>query len=317
MSHADTRSVEQIRRDAERARANLTEAVDQLRGGITDAASDVRERFSPQGIKAGVNDYVSERAEDLADAARRNPLQAAAVGALVAWPALKVVRAIPLPILMIGAGLFLTGSRTGKDVSRKALDQASALADEARRKAQDLGQTVSEAASDAAASARQAAHGVVDRTTEAVADVAERARAAMPDVSALGATADSASVNVKDNAHDAAAVARATMNDARRKSRSLADDALEFAQANPLLVAGLGLLAGGFVAGSLPPTQTERSVAGAVSGAMREAARQGATAAVGVAAGAAIDLARVAIAGDASPQRSQQGQDHNIAGERA
>lgn len=317
MSHADTRSVEQIRRDAERARANLTEAVDQLRGSITDAASDVRERFSPQGIKAGVNVYVSERADDLAEAARRNPLQAAAVGALVAWPALKVVRAIPLPILMIGAGLFLTGSRTGKDLSRKALDQASALADEARRKAHDLGQTVSEAASDVAGSARAAAQDVAGRTTEVVSDVAEHARAAMPDVSALAANADSASANVKDIAQDAASAARATLNDARRKSRSLAENALEFAQANPLLVASLGLVAGGFVAGSLPPTQTERSVAGAVSGAMREAARQGATAAVGIAAGAAIDLARGAISGDPQAPRSQERQDHNIAGEQA
>ena len=139
MSQTDARSMEQIRRDAERARADLTDTVQQLRDSVSGAASDVRQRFSPESIK-----------EDLLGAARRNPLQAAAVGALVAWPAMRIARSIPLPVLMIGAGLFLTGSRTGQDLSRKAVERASDLAGEARRKAHDL----TDAASDAAAAHR-------------------------------------------------------------------------------------------------------------------------------------------------------------------
>jgi hypothetical protein len=51
---------------------------------------------------AGAN---AGRAEDVTAAARRNPMQAVAVGASVAYPLLRLARAIPLPVLMVGAGV--------------------------------------------------------------------------------------------------------------------------------------------------------------------------------------------------------------------
>jgi hypothetical protein len=91
----------------------------------------------PDAIKAEVSGYIRSRGEELVnnitEAARRNPMQAVAVGARVAYPLMRLARAIPFPILMIGAGLFFAGSKTGRDLTQKASDIAEDVTDEARR----------------------------------------------------------------------------------------------------------------------------------------------------------------------------------------
>ena len=94
-----------------------------------------------KSIKAEVSDYVRSRGErlveDMTAAARRNPMQAVAVGAGVAYPLLRLARAIPMPVLMVGAGLFFAGSKTGQSAVQKASDMASDLSDEVRRRGHD------------------------------------------------------------------------------------------------------------------------------------------------------------------------------------
>lgn len=313
MAQTDNRNVDQIRRDAERARAELTSTVQQLRDSVSDAASDVRHRFAPATLK-----------DDLIETAARNPLQTAAVGALVAWPALRLVRSIPLPVLMIGAGLFLTGSKKGQDLSRKALDRASDLADEARRQAGELVDNAIDKASDLG----ERAAGIVDRVREQAQDVKQAASAAASDVAAQAAKAASDILpdpnrveggiealkhTARENVADLADTARNSLDNAGETLRHAqqraqvnvawsADQILAWAKANPLLVAGIGMAAGGFVASALPATAAERGIAGAVSGAAKYAARQGVTAAMGVAAGAAVDLARRAAEQGLAPQ---------------
>lgn len=302
MSQTDARSMEQIRRDAERARADLTDTVQQLRDSVSGGASDVRQRFSPESIK-----------EDLLGAARRNPLQAAAVGALVAWPAMRIARSIPLPVLMIGAGLFLTGSRTGQDLSRKAVERASDLAGEARRKAHDLTDAASDAAADLSEDVRRRAGDAQQAASELMSDVASRASSTMRAMGAPTGAADSLAESARDTAaavRDAAGTARDTLDDMRRRSMAASDSMLAWAKANPFLIAGLGMIAGGFVASALPPTDVERNVAGTVSGAVRGAARQGMSAAMGVAAGAAVDMARRAAEKGLNPDGDDVAQDH-------
>ena len=142
MAHADARSLQQIKRDTEQARAGLTDTVEQLRHSVTDTASDIRQRISPDAIKAEVSDYFRSRGEQLLDnvtsAARRNPMQAVAVGASLAYPLLRLARSIPVPVLMVGAGLFLAGSKTGQAITQKASDATADLADQAGRRARDL-----------------------------------------------------------------------------------------------------------------------------------------------------------------------------------
>ena len=142
MAQTNARSLQEIKRDTEQARAGLTDTVDQLRSTVSETASDIRQRISPKAIKAEVNDYFRSRCEELLDtltsAARRNPMQAVAVGASVAYPLLRLARSVPFPILMVGAGLFLASSKTGQAVTQRATDAASDVADEVGRQARDL-----------------------------------------------------------------------------------------------------------------------------------------------------------------------------------
>src|SRR6202045_1437853 len=124
MPQTDTRSLQEIKRETEQTRAGLTDTVEQLKTSVADTASDIRHRISPDAIKAEVAGYFKSRGEqlfnDVTAAARRNPMQAVAVGASVAYPLLRLVRTIPLPVLMGGAGLFFASSKTGQAVTQKA-----------------------------------------------------------------------------------------------------------------------------------------------------------------------------------------------------
>jgi hypothetical protein len=161
-------SLRELKRETEETRAGLTQTVEQLRTSVSETASDLRQRISPDAIKAEVSDYVRSRGErlmeDITSAARRNPMQAVAVGASVAYPLLRLARAIPLPVLMVGAGLFFAGSKTGQSVTQKASDLASDLSDEVRRRSHDLSDQVGAsitAAKDVAADAVGRANEVV------------------------------------------------------------------------------------------------------------------------------------------------------------
>src|SRR3954454_3904191 len=151
MAQNDTRSLQQIKQETEQTRAGLTATVDELRTSVTEAANDIRERISPAAIKAEVSQYIRSRGEQLLDdvtaAARKNPMQAVAVGASVAFPLLRMARAIPLPLLMLGAGVFLAGSKTGKAYTQKASDVAADLADQATSRAQDFSDQVGQSVS--------------------------------------------------------------------------------------------------------------------------------------------------------------------------
>jgi hypothetical protein len=151
MAQADLRSLDQIKRETEQTRAGLTETVDRLRTSVAETASDIRQRIKPQAIKAEVSDYIKSRGEqllsDVTAAARRNPIQAVAVGASVAYPLLRLARTIPLPVLMVGAGLFFAGSKTGQAASQKASDMAADLSDQAVHRASEFRDRVGNSAS--------------------------------------------------------------------------------------------------------------------------------------------------------------------------
>src|SRR4051794_25385615 len=180
MNESDTRSLNQIRRETEQTRAALTTTVEELRGTVSDTAADIKNRLRPDAIKAEVSGYIKSRGEqlfhDMTEAARRNPMQAIAVGASVAYPMIRLARAIPLPILMIGAGLFFAGSKTGQDLTQKASDFASDATEEARRRVDELRNQASEFGDQAA----QAVAGVRDQTAEAISSVRDQAAVPSP-----------------------------------------------------------------------------------------------------------------------------------------
>ena len=168
MPQTDIRSLHQIKRETEQTRAGLTDTVEQLRTSASETASDIRQRISPDAIKAEVSDYIKSRGErlmnDVTAAARRNPMQAVAIGASIAYPLLRLARTIPLPVLMVGAGLFFAGSKTGQSATRKAGEMASDISDEVGRRTRDFGNQVGESAS----AAKAYASGQLDRATAAV-----------------------------------------------------------------------------------------------------------------------------------------------------
>jgi ElaB/YqjD/DUF883 family membrane-anchored ribosome-binding protein len=167
MARSDERSLSDLQEDAQRNRAEFVETVDQLRSKVADTVTDIRTRVSPDAIKAGASDYFRARAEDLVDKARRNPLQAAAVGLGVGYPLFRIARSIPAPVLMVGAGLYLLGSSSARNASRKLgqnasrklgavenqlFEQVAVGAEAMRKNVQD----VQDLASDGVASAREA-----------------------------------------------------------------------------------------------------------------------------------------------------------------
>ena len=219
MADADTRSLQQIKSETEQTRAGLTSTVEQLKTTVAETVSDMRHRISPDAIKAEVSNYIRSRGEqlmnDVTSAARRNPMQAVAVGASIAYPVLKIARAIPLPILMVGAGLFFAGSKTGQAATQKASDMASDLSEEMVRRAHDLSDQVQ----DTALSAKNYASDQYERISSAVAGGSSQVKGA---ADVAGATIGSRSGKIKDGAVSAGPA----MAD---RANSLKDDGLRIA----------------------------------------------------------------------------------------
>ena len=201
MADADPRSLQQIKRETEQTRAGLTNTVEQLKSSVAETASDIRHRISPDVIKAEVSDYIRSRGEQLMNdvtfAARRNPMQAVAVGASIAYPLLKIARAIPLPVLMVGAGLFFAGSRTGQAATQKASDMAADLSEEMVRRAHDLSDQVQDIAS-----SQNYASDQYERISSTVAGGSSQIKGA---ANAVGATIASSSEKLQDSAISAGA----------------------------------------------------------------------------------------------------------------
>src|SRR3984957_13555951 len=198
MSQTETRSLHQIKRETEQTRAGLTNTVEQLRTSVADTAADIRQRVRPEAIKAEVSSYIKSRGEqllnDAAEAARRNPMQAVAIGASVAYPLLRLARTIPLPVLMVGAGLFFAGSKTGQAAAQKASDMASDLSDEAMRRVRELQDQVGESAS----AAKTYASAQLDRGSAAVSGGTDNA-SRIADVAGASLAANSQKLQDKAN----------------------------------------------------------------------------------------------------------------------
>src|ERR1700686_4203979 len=197
MPLTDTRSLQQIKRETEQTRAGLTDTVEQLKTSVAETASDIRHRISPDAIKAEVSGYIRSRGEqlmnDVTAAARRNPMQAVAVGASIAYPLLRLARAIPLPVLMVGAGVFLAGSKAGQSATQKASDLASDLSDEVRRRSHDLSEEVSSSID----AAKDIASNTVGRASDMISTGADQIRGS---AASAGSELNSASDRVRDGA---------------------------------------------------------------------------------------------------------------------
>jgi ElaB/YqjD/DUF883 family membrane-anchored ribosome-binding protein len=282
-------SVQALRAEAETNRARLRGTVQELRTQVADTTTDLKERLSPSAIKAEVKDYVRDSRDQLWHSlqhkARDNPLQAVAVGAALAFPAFKLLRAMPAPLLLVGAGLLL--SRTTGDQTA-ILSQAS---DGARERVRGALDSATDAISEGTDTARRKLHDAQDYVREGVDTVMEQAPAAASSIKErVTSAADEAKSAISGFADKMAGQGEGLAQQARAAVSNSWEQ-------NPLIVAGAGLLLGAFIAAAFPSTQAEETLFGDASGALRRQAE-------GVAA-KGVEAARTAVesaAGAASEQ---------------
>ncbi|MGY4350298.1 hypothetical protein ACVWXM_006791 [Bradyrhizobium sp. GM7.3] len=84
-----TRSVEELRRESERSRAELAATVDRLKEQVSETAEDIRHKVSPQHIKSEVSDYVTHTTKSWVDGLKQqvmdNPMRSVAAGTPPWW----------------------------------------------------------------------------------------------------------------------------------------------------------------------------------------------------------------------------------------
>ena len=260
-----TRSVEELRRESERNRAELAATVDRLKEQISETTEDIRYKVSPEHLKSEVAGYVSHKsrtwAEGLKQQVMDNPMRAIAAGTAVAVPLLRLARGVPLPFLMIGAGLALT-SKTVRDraaeISAPAMDRAGQMLQEASAGAEAMRGDVQERLS----STQNRAAAMASDAQEAAAGLADdlRARAAQ----ASGVVGEKLRSGM-DAAKDTATAARDAAARAPEQARQVIGD-------NAALIGGLGIAIGAIIAAALPETRAEARAMGPASDEMKRAA---------------------------------------------
>ena len=248
-----TRSVEELRQESERSRAQLAATLDQLKERITDTAEDLRYKVSPQGIKSEVAGFVSRKSRGwlgtLKQQAMDNPMQAIAAGTAVAVPALRLARGFPLPLLMIGAGLALT-SKTVRARAAEAIEKAGEMATETAERAQSFGGDVADAAS----------------ATGLAGDLRDRA---VHTTDKVKAGIDAASDTFQETIERVRSTARDKATAAPEAVRQVFRD-------NAALIGGFGIAIGAIIAASLPDTTAEAAVIGKASDSVKRAAGEAA-----------------------------------------
>ena len=299
-------SVEELREQSEQTREALAATVGELRDRVGDTAADLKTIVSPAHIKQEFRDYVRSEGESFVKSVQRrakeNPLQLAAVGAAIAYPTWGMLRAIPTPLLLIGAGLFLTskkGHASAKDVQSKAAD----VVHQGAERVADVATNLQSDIEDRVAGVRYGAEELCDTVSSATGTVVDKARAKFHDTAdALKTAAGSIAGSTSSAADRIAGAASSNAGQLRERALDTAttsrDAVLSFINDNALLVAGIGAALGAFIAASIPASDAENKMFGAGSeklkGKAREAAAQGIEKAGDLAADAAGAVAAAA-----------------------
>jgi ElaB/YqjD/DUF883 family membrane-anchored ribosome-binding protein len=326
MVHGRERSVDELKRTATQSRAEFAGTVEQLRSKASATATELRARISPDAIKGDVSAYFQTKGEALIEKAKENPLQTAAIGAMLAYPLMGIVKAIPAPVLMIGAGLFLLGTSSGQKMSRQMSDigndllaQASDKVDAARRSVNDSRDAASAVIADASRVTRDAVDDLRNKSAS-VADVFSTGVAGVKGAASNIAQSVTDSVNgLKAKASDgtsgsnkqslgsvsdgmqtigeaAAALAIPSAAQLRKKAAASSQQVVtllnETIQQNPLVVGGIGLAIGILLASALPRTQVEGALLGEASSDLKKRVRDTASQGYETAKESAGDLGR-------------------------
>jgi hypothetical protein len=245
---------------AEQNRAALVGTVDTLRSRLSSSAEELRQRVSPDALKEDAKHYITQTGRDLLvnleHKAREHPLQTVALGAGLAYPVWQVVRSLPAPILLIGAGVALAGrgGRSGAASQRPSADRAEASFSE-QGTVRGTPQPRSNALGEAGAAVSSGVAAVGETTSAAASRTAEAA-------SRFAAAATDAVSSSPQAAHAAVSHAGTWAAEAGRAG---AEDLAETVRRQPLLLGGLSILLGAALAACLPATRAESEAFGKAS----------------------------------------------------
>ena len=284
-------SVEELREESERSRDALASTVGELRDTVGNTAAELKTIISPAHIKKEIRNYVREERESMVQSIQRqakdNPLRMAAVGAAVAYPVWSLLRAIPTPLLLIGAGLFLTskrGQQSAKDVKAKVDD----VVRQGTEKVSDLAGAVRSDMEDRIAGARYGAEEFRDHVTSAAGAVTDKAQSVFRDAAdtakgavgsakrAVGGAAGQVATAAEGFSAAAGETAEAAKDQAAAMGVRSRDALTSFVNDNALLVAGIGAAVGAFIAASIPSSEAENKLFGAGSEKLKDKAREAA-----------------------------------------
>jgi hypothetical protein len=166
-----------------------------------------------------VTDYFSHSGRELwaniGARARNNPLQTVAIATAVAYPVWRILSNIPVPILLVGAGLAL--SKSGLELRSDSGGGVKAALGSAAAGLTEATQSVRDGLHDAGSGAQETARQTGDQAMEGIAGVARTAAsAASSGVETIKRTIGSASGAVGDAVADASGTASSALSSGYR-----------------------------------------------------------------------------------------------------
>ena len=253
----------QLEQEAEQARAELAQTLDEL-----------RERITPGQLVDQAVDYAKDSGggvfvRNLGNQMTSNPLPVALIGAGLAW-------------LMLSNG---TRSARSSRVKEGAIDRARRAAIDTAARMADAGQAAGERAhamaDTAQGTASESAQGRSGQASEIAGSAAQGSAFAYESAkssasAAYGQFTDTAS-DAYDRVSDTASRATSTMSDTAssfgQRTAAASRDMLQFCKTQPLMLAGIGMALGAIVGALIPPTETEDHLMGASSDQLKDQAR--------------------------------------------
>jgi len=282
------RSVEEFRIESELSRAELAATVDRLKVQLSDTAEDIRHKISPQHIKSEVSDYISQKSQSRVEALKQqamdNPMQAIAAGTAVAVPVLRLARAFPLPLLMIGAGLALTSKSVrgrAAEAAAPVMNRGREMLNQAAERAQELGANVKDTVTTTQSQATDLANDAQDKAEARTAEITSTLSDKLKD--GMDAAKDTIE-RARSTAKDTVAAAKDTAATAPAKAQQLIGD-------NAALIGGLGIAIGAIIAAALPKADAEAKVMGEASDRVKQRATEATQAGFKAAKDAAMSAA--------------------------
>lgn len=274
----------QLESEAEAQRALFAEAIDDMRVRIVATADDLR---SPTRI---VRRTAKKWRNSMEQSARDNPIRALSIAALLVYPLARIARALPLPMVFAGAGVFLAGkarfstTKVGDlladarvrahEAASRVVETTEQVRDGAARDLQLVQARVTASVSAASDVIQHAARSEATNIEDKVERAADSGSAAFSTALRTVTPSDTTIQTAKDSAQAAVGAAqdltRRTVNFGAAYSRH----AVNAAAQNPLLIAGIGLAAGGLFAALLPRTKVDNQVLGGLARTLQAGAKR-------------------------------------------